>query len=709
MVDDDPDQCNLARRFLEGSGFRVDLAGSGAEALKKLSRQQPDLILLDVMLGDMTGYEVSEQLQQLPETAYIPIIFVTALDQQQDKARAFALGAVGYLTKPVQKPILLQAVTSCLESRRHWYTVRVASNLWDEAPLPQKFAQFRQILSSGRTLTPQQEEDLDRVASRDVYLFCRILDISYEELARRMALFFGLEYLPRVDPETIELGLLPVPFCRANNVVTIRDEAGEYVVVLANPFNWGLAEIDLLNNALRGRPYRMAITHRESIRSLFMQGATDADDNLALLEQISGEPQAPPSLDVLLSQSRAPSAIEMVNAMITDAARRGASDLHIQPERMHVKVRYRIDGSMREVMPFPTAQLPAIVSRVKVMCNLDIADTRRPQDGGMKLRIDGREIEIRVSSLPSTHGEKIVMRLLGQGAGRQKLEDLGLLPDMLRAFRRLLASKQGLILITGPTGSGKTTTLYAALDHLNSPDANIVTVEDPVERDIEGVTQVAMHEKSGRTFAATLRSMLRQDPDVIMVGEVRDGETAEIACRAALTGHLVLSTIHTMDTLSTMIRLIDMGVAPYLTASALSGIMAQRLVHRVCPSCAEPYVPPLALRRALEEQFGSLSGAAFRRGAGCSRCLHSGILGRTGIYELLPLDDDLRRQIVNGVAPGELRSYAARRGFRTLEEDAFRKAREGLIIPETILDLGMQVAMSVDEMADESVVEAESP
>lgn len=253
-----------------------------------------------------------------------------------------------------------------------------------------------------------------------------------------------------------------------------------------------------------------------------------------------------------------------------------------------------------------------------------------------------------------------------------------------------------MILITGPTGSGKTTTFYAALSHLNAESTNILTVEDPVEIDLPGVAQVQIHERAGRSFAATLRSMLRQDPDVIMVGEMRDTETAEIACRAALTGHLVLSTLHTQHTMGTLVRLCDMGVAPYLVASALNAVLAQRLVRRVCEACATEYVPPLPLIRALEARFGRLAGVGFRRGGGCSRCHHTGMSGRIGVLELLVIDDDRRHLLAGGIAPSGLREYVTGQGFRTLEDDAFLKAAQGLIAPEEIFRIGMGLPVAQD-------------
>jgi type IV pilus assembly protein PilB len=385
--------------------------------------------------------------------------------------------------------------------------------------------------------------------------------------------------------------------------------------------------------------------------------------------------------------------------VISDAVRRGASDIHIEPGRTSIKVRYRIDGRMQPIMTVPATQLGSLVARIKILGSLDISETRKPQDGGCMVPVDGRAVELRVSTLPGNHGEIVVMRILGQNAGLQRLEGLGMEPEMLRDFRQLLISRQGILLITGPTGSGKSTTLYAALNHLNTDDVNIITVEDPVEIDVEGINQVQIHERAGRTFAGTLRSMLRQDPDIIMIGEIRDSETAEIACRAALTGHLVLSTLHTQDTVGTLVRLNDMGVAPYLVASSLNGALAQRLAQRVCEDCAEPYTPPPALADALERYFGSLESAQFRKGTGCPRCLRTGTRGRIGVYELLKVDEDLRHLMVDNHTPSAVRKLVTSRGFQTMEDDAFRKCCRGLLTPEELIRLGFGFAMKLESEA----------
>lgn len=415
------------------------------------------------------------------------------------------------------------------------------------------------------------------------------------------------------------------------------------------------------------------------------------------------------TVDRLLVMGEDLSATRVVSTLIADAVRRGASDLHIEPDETHARVRYRIDGKMCSVLTLPAHLVPSVAARVKIVCGMDISDARRPQDGGCRVKVLGQNIEIRASTLPGVYGEIVVLRLQIQQAQLFGLDSLGMDERTLKDFRRLLSVRQGMILITGPTGSGKTTTLYGALSHLNRDDVNIITVEDPVERKLTGLNQVQVNDRAGRSFAATLRSMLRQDPDIIMVGEIRDLETADIACRAALTGHLVLSTLHTTDAVGTIARLTDMGIPAYMTAAALNGVVAQRLARRVCEKCAVEYRPPRRMRNALEAQFGSLEGATFRKGRGCPTCHHRGTKGRVGIYEYVLVDEDLRSRLAEGISPSALRRYLSERGFRTMEQDAFEKACAGIIPPEDVVNLGLALIPSHDDASHAAGIAALSP
>ena len=371
--------------------------------------------------------------------------------------------------------------------------------------------------------------------------------------------------------------------------------------------------------------------------------------------------------DLLESEDDAP-IIRMINALLTQAARDNASDIHIEPFETYSMVRFRVDGTLRDVVR-PRRELhAALVSRIKIMASLDIAEKRLPQDGRITLRIGGRPMDVRVSTLPTGHGERAVLRLLDKEAGRLDLARLGMSSDLLRRFDNLINQPHGIVLVTGPTGSGKTTTLYAALSRLDSKTTNILTVEDPIEYDLDGVGQTQVNARIDMTFAKALRSILRQDPDVVMIGEIRDVETAQIAVQASLTGHLVLATLHTNDSISAVTRLIDMGIEPFLLSSSLIGIMAQRLVRKLCPSCREED-PVTGKWRAV----------------GCLHCGRSGYQGRTGIYEIVSVDDAMRGLIHQSAGEGELRAAARANGFRSMREDGQRWIDTGITSQDEVV------------------------
>jgi len=374
--------------------------------------------------------------------------------------------------------------------------------------------------------------------------------------------------------------------------------------------------------------------------------------------------------------------INLVNSIILKAIKDRASDIHIEPGQKKLRIRYRIDGILYEVMTQRIELLPAIVSRLKVMANLDIAERRLPQDGRIQVMVEGRSVDIRFSSMPGILGEKVVLRILDKRNAIFDLNQLGLSEDVLKRFKNILKTPYGLILVTGPTGSGKTTTLYAAINYLNSIEKNIITIEDPVEYQIDIVNQNQVKESIGLTFAEILRHALRQDPDIIMVGEIRDKETAEIAIQASLTGHLVLSTLHTNDSPSAITRLMDMGIEPYLIASALTGVIAQRLVRTICKNCKTLFFPPTAIL----ERYGWTEehNLQLAKGKGCPECYDSGYRGRIGLFELLEVDEELRTLILTNPSLDAIKAYLKNKGFTTMEMDGLNKVKSQITTLEEV-------------------------
>lgn len=380
--------------------------------------------------------------------------------------------------------------------------------------------------------------------------------------------------------------------------------------------------------------------------------------------------------------------VEFVNNMLSQAIDQRASDVHIEPEEHTFFVRYRIDGVLYERFNLPKERFNAIASRIKLISGLDIAERRLPQDGRLNTRVSGQDLDIRVSCLPGVHGESIVMRLLPKERQTSRLEQLGFAPDHYQLFRQWINEPHGIILVTGPTGSGKSTTLYATLDAINNRTQKMITVEDPVEYQLQGVTQVQVHSEIGYTFAYALRAILRQDPDIIMIGEIRDRETSEIAIQAALTGHMVLSTLHTNDTVSAFTRLIDMGIEPFLVATSVRAVQAQRLARRVCPHCAQATTISAELHHQIQQllppQFAQLT-PQWQQAVGCQACQGTGYQGRIGIYELIYLTPEMQSLVLNHAAATEMRQLATRQRFRTLREDGWLKAYQGITTLEEIL------------------------
>ena len=378
-----------------------------------------------------------------------------------------------------------------------------------------------------------------------------------------------------------------------------------------------------------------------------------------------------------------PPVIRFVNLLIREAHEARASDIHLESTRDGLVVRFRVDGVLGDVTAPPRGLQAAVISRIKLLAELDIAERRAPQDGRIRVRLEERELDLRVSTLPTLHGESVVLRLLDRGGRPVALEDLGMAPDTLAAIQRLAERPHGILLATGPTGSGKTTTLYAALGLRQRTAEKILTIEDPVEYHLEGVTQVPVNVKAGMTFAGALRSMLRQDPDVLMVGEMRDSETAAIAVQAALTGHLVFSTLHTNDAAGALTRLVDLKVEPYLIAATLEGVLAQRLVRKVCPDCRARYTPdPQAVALLAQQPVGTMT---LERGQGCPACRNTGYRGRTGIFELLVVTEEVKQQLLKSPNAGALRALAQADGMVTLRADGWRKVQAGVTTVEEVL------------------------
>jgi type IV pilus assembly protein PilB len=511
------------------------------------------------------------------------------------------------------------------------------------------------------------------------------------EVAECLANLLGLEMvdLSKNVPAPDVVRLLPRSVAERTNVLVLdRSPGGGLMVAASDPTN--VLALDDVRLHTRSPDLHVVVATDSQIRDHIARAWSLGHDSSQVSAIIDdSEPSDDYDASVGGVGDDAP-IVRLVNQILGDAVHLRASDIHLESQRDALRVRYRIDGLLRDVMNAPRRISSSVVSRIKIMSGLDIAERRIPQDGRTRFLLDTAAIDARVSTLPSMHGEKVVIRLLTRGDDVPGLDSLGFEPQQLAELRAALAVPQGLILITGPTGSGKTNTLYSAIAEVRTPELNIVTLEDPIEVQLPGITQVGVNEKTGMTFSKGLRSILRQDPDIILVGEVRDAETAELALKASLTGHLVLTTLHTNSAVAALTRLVDMGAEPFLVASSLTATLAQRLVRKPCPSCVQPYVPDELTLTGLGLAAADLAGCTPLRGTGCPECGGTGYRGRTGVYEVLSVDSAMRQVLVKDPSESAIAAQARAAGMLTLRGAAVEKARRG----ETTFEEAVRVTHS---------------
>ena len=551
-----------------------------------------------------------------------------------------------------------------------------------------------QLIDLGFVTRPQVDAlqvEADAAGSGVVDMLVERKLVRPQDLTTAKAAHFGFEVVSlaemRLDDEVISA--VPRHIAKRYKVIPVFKHGHSVTVALADPSD--LDTIDSLTHLLKA-DITVNVASEDDIDSALAKYYGAADDSVSKMIQDITEGEVEiggPAGSVLADDGATVDAdapiIKLVNTIIVEAFRSRASDIHLEPLGKTFRVRYRIDGVLHEVKSPPKRLQASIISRLKIQSNMSIAEKRIPQDGRIQTSVGGKMIDLRVSCLPTNHGESIVMRILDKEGLRLGLPELGFFTDDQQTFERLIGLPDGILLVTGPTGSGKTTTLYSCLNFINRPDRKIITVEDPVEYLLAGINQVQVSESVGLSFSAALRSILRQAPNVIMLGEIRDLETATIAINASLTGHLVFSTLHTNDAPSAVTRLIDIGVKPFLVASSTRALMAQRLVRKVCRKCAAPYSPTESELRSLNIDPNNTQNATFMKGKGCADCSKTGYRGRFGIFEIFVIDDEARKLIYDRVASSVLRTRAREMGMRTLREDGARKVLAGLTSPDEVI------------------------
>ena len=547
------------------------------------------------------------------------------------------------------------------------------------------------VLIRHRLLRPDQVQQLQgRCGDRRLDQVAVEMGLLDEEQAlRALAQELGMRFvdLRGVEVDRRLLEQFPTSTIFRHALLPLRRDNGLVEVAVSDPFD--LEGLDELRSR-SGFPLRPVLAPKSEIQERIKQLLGVGGDTITELVSRAGEDEVELLEEIgeeageLAEEAQAASVVRLVNQLLLEALAQNASDVHIEPQEDRLSIRFRVDGMLR-VQPVPpeiNQFYSAIVTRLKIMARLNIAEKRLPQDGRIKLRVSGREIDVRVSVIPMLYGEGVVLRLLDRQRMIFDLNNVGMPPGVAETFRELISLPHGIILVTGPTGSGKTTTLYSALNEIKNPAIKIITVEDPVEYHLEGINQIQVHSKIGLTFAAGLRSILRHDPDVILIGEIRDGETAQSAIQASLTGHLVFSTLHTNDAPGAFTRLIDMGVEPYLVASTLEGVLAQRLVRILCPECKEPYEPD---ETKLPPDFPRPVPRQLYRARGCRQCRDTGYAGRTGVFELLRTDEPVRRMCVERADASQIRQYAVQHGMLTLRQCGWQKVLEGTTSVEEVI------------------------
>jgi len=516
--------------------------------------------------------------------------------------------------------------------------------------------------------------------------------LTEDELLTSLSKKLRVPYVKNLEEEGLDPSLVsrvPIVFSKKHKVVPMKMEDGILTVATPDPLNY--EPLDDLRLIIECQEVRVVLSsEREVVRAINRFYEQSADTPEEMIQSMDAESsdrilhELEETADLLDISDEAP-VIKLINLILFQAVKERASDIHIEPFQKELKVRYRIDGILYQRLDPPKRYQSAIVSRLKVMAKMDIAEKRLPQDGRIPIKIADKDIDIRVSIIPTTFGERVVLRLLDKQSLLLGMGEIGLSPDKHQTLQDLISRSNGILLVTGPTGSGKTTTLYAALSQINSPDKNIITIEDPVEYQLWGIGQIQVNPKIGLTFAHGLRSVLRHDPDVILVGEIRDAETAEIAIQAALTGHLVFSTLHTNDAASAATRLVDMEIEPFLVASVVRAIVAQRLIRVICSECKEGYVPEPEMLKEVGITPEQLKGGKVYRGKGCPACSGTGYRGRTGIYEILLVSETIRQLIMKKADSVSIGRQAVEEGMKTLREDGARKIVEGITALEEVV------------------------
>jgi len=672
-IDDDREVQNLLEKILTVAGYTVITAGDGVQGLIEARNNKPDLILLDVIMPGMEGFSVCSQLQGDKETAYIPVIFLTALGGEEDRAKAFAVGAVDFLAKPVPKEILLAKVAEQIKTSTHWKELKKRVVVGDGNSLPANFSRFKQFLIDQFDPSPDIRDRLAATAPLDIYNICEPMGITQERMTAQMAEFLSLPLISAIDPAKLLLGSIPASFAKQNLVVAMLDEKHGRSFILSNPFDWIL--LDTLKKYFGLQlDTAMHLAERDQIKALFeqpqelqmMMSAAPAKKPSDILKE--------PEEQILQRDVEKGPVVAITNNILSSAVSERASDIHIEPKVDHTLIRFRVDGDMRDIYTLKNTTGVMLISRLKAIAGLDITEKRKPQDGAVEAVISGRTFKLRLATTSTPTGESLIMRMLEPEVKAKELQSLGMTDDQVRTIIDSTNRHQGLLLIVGPTGSGKTTTIYSLLSHIDCRTRSLISVEDPVEYRIPFANQQQVNEKGGVTFDALLKSSVRQDPDILFIGEVRDNYSARVAMDFASTGHLTISTIHTSNATTAIFRLERLGINRAIMADSLLGIVAQRLIKKLCLHCK--VIKPISDKeRDQLRPFISEIPQETAHPVGCQQCGQTGYFGREAVYEIIRFDPEIVNMVRSEEPIAVIRSFIQQRGDYLISNHAAEKVR----------------------------------
>ena len=673
LIEDNPLLAGMWKTQLRKSHFEVSSAANGYDGINKALLEKPRLILVDSIMPELDGYGFIDLARRTPQTVDIPIIMMSNSALSTDIGRAREMGAADYLLKYELTPVELVGKISTLLGRQGPSTPPIV-----EDPLG------RMLIDAGY-LSAATVERAVREAVRGKRSLAETI-IALDMLEPPEKYYLG-EMVARADfvrladytISPLALALVPEQAAIQWDILPIRITDSRLVVAMADPGD--VNALDFLRQLVGREVYPVYATHEDIEQSIILYYGSSSPSR-EILQNLVREHHTPAGEDTRtfsdasrIIQDQAP-VVELVDVLIVRALEARASDIHLEPSDDSMVARFRIDGILHDIQVLPQELGPAISTRVKVMGGMNIAERRLPQDGRFQIQTGGEKVDFRVSSVPTVYGEKIVLRILTHQGGLTDLEHLGFTPGELDEYCEMVERPYGMVILTGPTGSGKTTTLYSTLNFLKSREINIISIEDPVEYKIPGINQIQVNSKIDLTFANVLRSVLRQDPNVILVGEIRDDETALLGVQAALTGHLVLTTLHTNNAPGAFLRLVDLGLPAFLVASAVNGVVAQRLMRTVCPDCADVHQPDDEEKARLGSRLAA--DITFRKGRGCARCRFTGYHGRSAIFEILPEHAEIRRAIMAAADSDRLREVAIKQGMKTLQDSAWEKVRAGI-------------------------------